>query len=298
MTMTEFDRLFRNPSTALNFLCGTKRVMVIFVTALLFSGCASTDKQGDLAVESTHLTNEEIDPYEDFNRDVYEFNESVDEYVAKPVSDAYRWVTPQFVQTGVSNFFNNLKDINVLLNGALQGKFEQSAEDTGRFLINSTFGVLGLFDVASRAGLQKNEEDFGQTLAVWGVPQGPYLVLPFLGPSTSRGVPGSVLDTATNPTSYVGIPVQLVSMLNARSNAEGSLQFIDEASLDPYVFTRESFLQHRKYLISDGEVELDEDVLDLEDAFYEDDEEVLDSDATPKEEKLVVKPADDSDSAE
>ncbi len=250
-------------SKSFNVLC-----IIIWVA---LTGCATTDKE-PLSEDASYLSSEGIDPYENFNRDVYGFNETVDEYVAQPVSDAYRWVTPQFVQTGVSNFFSNLQDINVMLNGMLQGKFEQGGADAGRFLLNSTFGVLGLFDVASKAGLDKHEEDFGQTLAVWGVPQGPYLVLPFLGPSTSRGVPGGIFDTAANPTSYVGLPVQLVSMLNARANAEGSLQLIDEAALDPYVFTREAFLQHRKYLISDGEVELDEDVMDLEDALYEDEE--------------------------
>ena len=123
--------------------------------------------------------------------------------VAKPISDAYLWITPKFFQTGISNFFSNLKDINVVLNDHMQGKFEQGAEDVGRFLTNSTVGVLGLFDVATDLGLKKHEEDFGQTLAVWGVPQGAYLVLPILGPTTARGVPGSIFDTAANPTSVI-----------------------------------------------------------------------------------------------
>ncbi len=249
---------------------------VIFSLFLLLSGCASNDV-ADQAVsdENTEIkvSQPEIDPYEHFNRKVYVFNNKLDKYVAKPISDAYLWVTPQFVQTGIANFFNNLNDISVVLNDTLQGKLDQGAEDTGRFLLNSTVGLLGIFDVAKEVGLEKHNEDFAQTLAVWGVPQGPYLVLPVLGPATSRGVPGAVVDTASNPVSYVGFPVQLLSMLNSRANAEGSLKFIDEAALDPYVFTREAFLQHRKYLITDGQAELSDDALDLEDAFYDEDEE-------------------------
>jgi phospholipid-binding lipoprotein MlaA len=121
-----------------------------------------------------------------------------------------------------------------------------------------------LFDVAKQFGLEQNEEDFEQTLAVWGVPQGSYLVLPFLGPSTARGIPGSIFDTAANPVTYVGAPVQLVAMLNARANAEGALKFIDEAALDPYVFTRESFLQWRKSLALDGKVDPSDDLFEMD----------------------------------
>ena len=195
------------------------------------------------------------DPYENLNRKVYTFNDKVDDYVAKPVSDAYKVVTPDFMQTGVRNFFNNIKDINVVLNDMLQGKVQQGAQDTGRLLMNSTLGMAGLFDVASTVGLNQNDEDFEQTLAVWGVPQGSYLVLPFLGPMTARGIPGAVFDTAANPITYIGAPVQALSLINTRANAEGSLKFIDEASLDPYVFTRESFLQWRTHLATDGKNE-------------------------------------------
>jgi phospholipid-binding lipoprotein MlaA len=231
--------------------------MLIGATVTL-SGCAST---GD--VEQQVEANP-VDPYEGFNRKMYAFNDGVDDYVAKPISDAYKFVTPQFVQTGVFNFFNNLKNINIVLNDVLQAKFQQSAQDSGRFMINTTVGLAGLFDVAKEFGLEQNEEDFEQTLAVWGVPQGSYLVLPFLGPSTSRGIPGAIFDTAANPITYVGAPVQLVSMLNSRANAEGALKFIDEAALDPYVFTRESFLQWRKSLAADGKIDASDDLLDID----------------------------------
>jgi len=199
--------------------------------AIALSGCATTG-----VAEQSTVANK-ADPYENFNRKMFGFNDHVDNYVAEPISNAYKWITPQFMQTGVFNFFNNLKNVNVVINDVLQAKFSQSAEDTGRFAINSTVGV----------------------------PQGSYLVLPLLGPSTSRGIPGAIFDTAANPASYIGMPVQLVSMLNTRASAEGALKFIDEAALDPYVFTRESFLQWRNNLATDGKAEAsDVDGLDDE----------------------------------
>lgn len=231
----------------------TKQSLVGLTFGLVIGlgGCATTSAP---AVETN-----KADPYENFNRKVYSFNDTVDDYVAKPISDAYKYITPQFMQTGVFNFFNNLKNINVVVNDVLQAKFEQSAHDTGRFLMNSTLGMAGLFDVAKTVGLESNDEDFDQTLAVWGVPQGSYLVLPLLGPITARGIPGAVFDTAANPASYVGAPIQVISLINTRANAEGSLKFIDEAALDPYVFTRESFLQWRNHLATDGKSDANSD---------------------------------------
>jgi len=140
----------------------------------------------------------------------------------------------------------------VVINDVLQAKFQQSAQDTGRLAINSTIGLAGLVDVAKHVGLEQNEEDFDQTLAVWACHE----ILSgaaFSRPSTSRGIPGSVFDTAANPATYVGfLPVQALSAINSRANAEGALKFIDEAALDPYVFTREAFLQWRNNLATDG----------------------------------------------
>jgi phospholipid-binding lipoprotein MlaA len=240
------------------------------LTALFFfsMGCATTQDTDKSAAskpaDSKSAAKSDVDPYEDVNRSIFKFNNQVDNYVAKPISDAYLWISPSFVKTGITNFFINLKDINVVLNDNMQGKFEQGVEDTGRLLTNTTLGLLGFFDVATDLGLKKHEEDFGQTLAVWGVPQGSYLVLPLLGPTTTRGVPGGLLDAAANPTSYVGAPVQLVSMLNTRANAEGALKFIDEAAIDPYLFTREAYLQNQQHLISDGKYTGDIDILPLE----------------------------------
>jgi phospholipid-binding lipoprotein MlaA len=252
------------------------RVLLVGIAIVLSSSCATTEvidqknPQQDMAIKN------KADPYENFNRSMFNFNDKVDNYVAEPISNVYKKVTPQFVQTGVFNFFNNLKNINVVINDVFQAKFTQSAQDTGRFAMNSTLGLGGLFDVAKHVGLEQNEEDFEQTLAVWGIPQGSYLVLPFLGPSTARGIPGSIFDTAANPTSYVGLPVQLVSLLNTRANAEGSLKFIDEAALDPYVFTRESFLQWRNNLASDGKSQTS---TDFDDELLENDK---DSSAVPE----------------
>ncbi len=284
-----------------------KKFLLTFVFSSVFLvGCASTEVENteagadDLAVVAEQENSK--DPYEHINRKIYTFNDKLDQYVAKPISDAYIWVTPQFVQTGIANFFNNLNDISVVMNDTLQGKFDQGAEDTGRFLLNSTVGLLGVFDVAKEVGLEKHNEDFAQTLAVWGVPEGPYLVLPVLGPATTRGIPGAVVDTAANPTTYVGFPVQLLSMLNSRANAEGSLKFIDEAALDPYVFTREAFLQHRQHLIKNGQVDVsDQDALDLEDAFYDEEDEVVEATASESVDSAAqakAEPAEEENVAE
>lgn len=254
---------------------------------LALSGCASTGEK-PAATQANP-----VDPYENFNRKVFAFNDKVDNYVAEPIANAYKWATPQFMQTGVSNFFTNLKNINVVLNDLMQAKFQQSAEDTGRFLINTTAGIGGLFDVAKHAGLEQNDEDFEQTLAVWGVPQGSYLVIPFLGPSTARGIPGSVFDTAANPATYVGLPIQLVSMLNTRANAEGALKFVDEAALDPYVFTRESFLQWRQNLATDGKSEATNDLAGFEEDLLDDATKSTDAQKTQGSAPLA-KPAEEA----
>jgi len=233
----------------------------IKVIMLVFGVMASTNS---MAKDKYNVD----DPYESFNRKMYDFNESVDHYVAAPIANGYKAVTPDFLQTGVFNFFNNLKNFNVVINDVLQAKFSQSASDMGRLTMNTTAGLGGFFDVAKHVGLEQNDEDFDQTLAVWGIPKGSYLVLPLLGPMTTRSAPASAFDAATNPASYVSIPanyisapVQFMSALNARANAEGALKFINEAAMDKYVFTRESFLQWRKNLESDGKVNMDDDLM-------------------------------------
>jgi phospholipid-binding lipoprotein MlaA len=233
-------------------------ILSLIATTIFIGGCASTPTQDGQSAEK------KADPYESLNRKIYSFNDQVDDYVAKPIADAYTFITPDFMQKGIYNFFNNLKDVNVVINDVLQGKFEQSGHDTARLLMNSTLGMAGFFDVAKTVGLPQNDEDFEQTLAVWGVPQGHYIVLPFLGPITTRGIPGAVFDTAANPASYAGAPIQVIQLINTRANAEGSLKFIDEASLDPYVFTRESFLQWRNHLATDGKSDSSTSIDDID----------------------------------
>lgn len=198
------------------------------------------------------------DPWEGFNRKVHNFNEVADRWVMKPVATGYMKVTPDPVEQGVSNFFGNLLEIRNVLNDVLQGKWKQAGNDTGRFLINSTIGIVGIFDVAEHMNLKQSEgEDFGQTLAVWGVGGGPYMVLPFMGPSTLRDTGSMPVDWYVNPISEIdSVPVR---------NSLRTLDFVDlraeliEAegfiSGDRYVFLREAYLQRRHYLINDGMVE-------------------------------------------
>jgi phospholipid-binding lipoprotein MlaA len=242
----------------------------LILLAALLAGCTTASK-GPIPEKRAAVN--PVDPYENINRKIYAFNDMVDDYVAKPISDTYKYITPEFVRTGISNFFSNLDTINVIFNDLLQAKFRQSERDARRFLMNTTLGLAGFLDVASTVGLDEHEEDFEQTLAVWGMPQGPYLVIPFLGPLTGRGIPGAIFDTAANPityvgapllSNYIGAPIQGLSLINRRANAEGSLKFIDEAALDPYVFTRESFLQWRDYLANDGQTQFEPDFFDIE----------------------------------
>jgi len=252
-----FTRLYSGKSRA------SLAQVFLVSSALMTIGCATTEKRAETSVDPVSATASQVDPYEGFNRSMYGFNMGLDKYFFKPVADGYKFITPDFVETGVSNFFSNLKGINVVLNDVLQGKFEQSASDAGRFLTNTTLGVAGLFDVASKLGLEHNVEDFGQTLAVWGVGEGPYLVLPVMGPTTIRDGSGLIVDKAANPGSYVPF-TGIIEGISDRAKVQRELNFIDEAALDPYVFTRESFLQYRRHLINDGKVDNHGDDLELD----------------------------------
>lgn len=212
-----------------------------------------------------------VDPWEGFNRKVFEFNEVADRWVLKPVAVGYRKVTPDPVEQGVSNFFGNLLEVRNVLNSLLQGKWKKAGNDTGRFLVNSTLGVAGIFDVARHMNLTKGEgEDFGQTLAVWGVPSGPFVVLPFLGPSNLRDAAGVPVDWVTSPMEVDHVPTRNVtralSLVNTRAELLDAEAFI---SGDRYVFLREAYLQRRNYLILDGQIEDDfgDDFGDFEDDY-------------------------------
>ena len=203
---------------------------------------------------------EDRDPWEGFNRAMFRFNDTADRWFLKPAAVSYRQVTPIFMQTGVSNFFSNLREINNVLNSVLQWKWGQASNDTGRFLVNSTVGLVGLFDVAQHMGLERSDgEDFGQTLAVWGVSSGPYVVVPFWGPSTVRDAPAVVVDWYTNPLSYVDDSA-VENTLKALDLIQTRASLLQAESLlqgDRYVLMRDAYLQRREFLINDGEQEDD-----------------------------------------
>lgn len=200
------------------------------------------------------------DPWEPFNRRVFAFNEFVDRYFLKPVAKGYQWVAPEPVEDGVSNVFANLGDINIALNNLLQAKFKHAAVDSGRFLLNSTVGLVGIFDVASRVGLAKHEEDFGQTLGYWGLDSGPYVVLPFLGPRTVRDGFGSIADGYADPVMYTESVSARNSLYGLRliSGRARLLEAERVVSGDRYTFLRDAYLQRREFLVKDGEVEDDD----------------------------------------
>jgi phospholipid-binding lipoprotein MlaA len=196
------------------------------------------------------------DPFERVNRVTYKFNDKLDKGFARPVARTYRRVTPQFVQTGVTNFMDNLEYPIVIVNDLLQGRFVPFAKDTGRLVMNTTLGIGGLFDPASDAGLDKNNNDFGQTLGRWGAGPGPYLVLPILGPSDVRDGLGLVADEFANPRHYiqdntVEYSLAAVRLLDVRAHLLDAQRALD-ASYDPYLFLKNAYLQRRQFLISGG----------------------------------------------
>lgn len=216
------------------------------------------------------------DPYEDGNRTVFDFNQNLDAYVLAPVASAYSSITPGFVRRGVDNFFNNARYPGVILGDVLQGKFRQGAADTGRFVVNTTVGLLGLWDAARHVGLPAHNEDFGQTLAVWGVNSGPYLELPALGPNYARTLPDYPVSVLTNTLNYVFDyqvtgPLYVLYVINKRALLDKAAKIREQAALDPYLFTRTAYMQYRENLIYDGKPP-QEDLYD--ESLFEDIEEV------------------------
>ena len=196
------------------------------------------------------------DPFEGFNRASYKFNDAVDRALLKPAAKGYKAVAPQFVETGVTNFFSNLGQPTVILNDLLQAKFKPALNDTGRFLLNTTVGIGGLFDPASKAGLDRNDEDFGQTLGKWGVPSGPYLMVPLFGPTTVRDGFGSGVDVFTDPVHYVErdawrYGLQGMNLIDARARRLPLEDTLNQ-TYDKYGFIRNAFLQQREFQVTDG----------------------------------------------
>ena len=215
------------------------------------------------------LADEINDPIEDLNRDIFIFNEKLDEKILKPAALAYRKVTPQFARSGVTNFFNNLEEIDTTINQLLQGEIKYAFNDTGRFLINSTIGLFGLIDVASKMGLERHEEDFGQTLGVWGFDSGPYLMLPLLGPSNPRDLlsrPISSFLSGTFAMENDDVKLTLVG-IDALETRE---RLLDAETLiigDKYIFVKDAYIQSREYEINNGSTKDDEFLDDMEDIF-------------------------------
>lgn len=236
------------------------RALVALLTAGL-AGCASVPSED----------RDPSDPFEGYNRAVFAFNDGLDRAILKPTAEVYSEL-PQPVRTGVGNFFSNLDDVRVAFNNVLQGKFHHAASDTSRVLFNSSFGLLGLIDVASPMGLAKNNEDFGQTLGWWGLPSGPYLQIPFLGPSTVRDAPARVVDAYTHPRNYSfrgGRHLRkhwetlfILDLIDTRAGLLSTEAALATMSEDRYAFLRDVWLQRREFLVRDGEPVNDERWLD------------------------------------
>lgn len=222
------------------------RIRALCAAAMLalVSGCATTN--GDPR-----------DPFEGFNRAMYSFNDSLDEAVVKPVATAYKEALPEVAQIGVRNFFSNLEDVFIGVNNLLQGKPLEAASDWMRVALNTVFGAVGLLDWGSEIGLEKHNEDFGQTFGRWGVGDGPYLVWPLLGSSTLRDTLGRVIDVQVDPVRnhrpIAARNAMLITQgISRRAYLLDASRLLEEAALDKYVFQRDAYLQRRRDLIYDG----------------------------------------------
>lgn len=235
---------------------------------LALGGCAGTAQETGPAYEG--------DPFETANRAMFELNEKLDEYLLGPISRVYGNNLPPFIRELVSQFFNNLGEPKTILNDFLQGKTDQGLSDTARFVFNTTIGIGGLFDVATSAGLPAHQEDFGQTLAIWGAPRGPYLFLPLFGPTTMRRLPDIPISIYTDPLHYTDLStVSRVSLgstdaIDQRYNLDDAIRAVEELALDPYAFTRSAYLQRRQVEISNGQLPLDVELFEEEEELEED----------------------------
>ncbi len=229
-------------------------VAVLGLVTVVASGCASTRAGG----ESAQSLGARLDPIEPVNRAIYRFNDVVDKNVLKPVAQGYKFILPTQVRYCISNAFGNIADVPTAINNFLQGKIRDGGSDLCRVGVNTTVGLFGCFDVASKWGFEKHNEDFGQTLGRWGVPTGPYLVIPLLGPSSLRDATALLaVDTQLDPLGFVNdIPVRNISygvrVVDKRAQLLDTTNLLEEASLDPYVFVRDAYLARRNSLVRDG----------------------------------------------
>jgi phospholipid-binding lipoprotein MlaA len=220
-----------------------QRIAMALSIAAMLAGCAAAPSRDD--------------PFEPMNRASYAVHEVVDGYVVKPIAQAYVDYTPKLVQTGVRNFFGNIDDFFSFINDMLQNKPEKAGNDLGRVIANTGFGLLGLIDIASDAGIPKGNEDFGQTFGYWGIPQGPYLFIPVFGPTTVRDGSGWIIRAYTTPVGYIpDVSARNIlwgiGFIDLRASALQAESLVDQASLDRYTFIRRSYLQRRQYLVYDG----------------------------------------------
>ena len=232
--------------------------LVLLLTALL-AGCATTATStgGTGAANTAAMGQNPADPWEAWNRKVYAFNDAIDSAVLRPVAELYRDVLPQPVRTGVSNVLRNVNDVWSAANPLLQGKAEHGLQMGWRVLANTTFGLGGLLDPATEMGLQRRPEDFGQTLGVWGMPNGPFLMLPFLGPSTVRDTAGLLADRQVSASSLAAdwhdvTGITLVEVISQRAGLLDAVRLLDQVALDRYGFLRDGYLQRRFDALHDG----------------------------------------------
>ena len=274
---------------------------LLFLFAALSSGCA-TVSQEDQSVTASNEDASSIDPYENVNRPVYDFTETIDRNILAPVANTYIEHVPSPVRNSVGNFYDNLGYPNVILNGFLQGKILQGSEDTLRFVFNTTIGLGGLFDVATHMGLKKHDEDFGQTLGVWGVDNTSYMYLPILGPSSNRDVIGLPVTIASNLLFVAGfvvglpitVPLSVLGAVDKRARYAEEMKLRDQAALDPYLFTREAYWQQRQNLVFDGKLPIEnyDDLLQDELLFTPDPKTSQDNElclGTPVQHKFTTK---------
>jgi phospholipid-binding lipoprotein MlaA len=243
-------------------------VLSLMLAILALAGCATNSAATREGGEPTGAESA-ADPWEQMNRRIFRFNRDVDRATLKPVAIGYEKVIPSFVRSGIRNFYTNLRGPRNILNNFLQGKGASGFSETGRFVVNSTIGILGLVDVASGLGLEHREEDFGQTLAVWGVPDGPYVMVPFAGPQTLRDAFAFPIDVLVDPLWYwlydedapVRYGLYALRAINFRAGFLSAEALLDQA-FDPYVRLREAYLQNRLYEVYDGNPPVDDDFYD------------------------------------
>lgn len=246
----------------------TRALIALALGALVLAGCATdpdsgadqASASGEVVYTDAGQSQANSDPYEAWNREVFAFNQTVDDWVLRPVAEGYQFVMPEPADQAVTNFFNNLSEVPNFINSVLQLKGERAVVAAGRFTYNTVFGLGGLFDVATAFDLPERPEDFGQTLGYWGVESGPYLMLPFLGPSSPRDFAGTAMDRWVFPSlwNYAESPERYYAIaLNVVDTRAGFLSAESFMSGDSYTFMRNAYLQRREYLINDGKTRSD-----------------------------------------